>query len=157
MRFILRSFEEIVAGTFMVLMCVATLTNVVARYGFNSPIPWADEFSRYAFIWLVFMGAVICTKHKKHICIDAVVAFLPRRTQLFLHLLADVASLALMLIMIHYGWILASSATQPTSTLDVPTYFVYMVVPLSALLILLHSLKGFWRNVRAAFGRGVQR
>ena len=145
------------AGTFTVLMSVATLTNVVARYGFNSPIPWAEEFSRYAFIWLVFIGAVICTKHRRHICIDAIVTILPRRTRLFFHLLADVATIALMLIMIHYGWILASSATHPTSTLNVPTYFVYMVVPLSALLILLHSLKDFWRNLRAAFGRGVER
>ena len=139
------------------LMSVATLANVVGRYGFNSPIPWAEEFSRYAFIWLVFMGAVICTKHKKHICIDVVVIFLPKRTRLFFHLLADVATLALMLIMVYYGWILAASATHPTSTLNVPTYLVYMVAPLSALLILLHSVKDFWRNLRAAFGRGVER
>ena len=49
-------FEEIVAGMFMVLMSLTTFANVVARYVFNSPIQWAEEFSRYAFIWVVFLG-----------------------------------------------------------------------------------------------------
>ena len=156
LRFTLRYFEEILAGTFLVLMSVATLANVSARYGFNSPIPWAEEFSRYAFIWLVFIGAVLCTKHKRHICIDVVVAFLPRRTQLFFKLLADAAVLVLMIIMLYYGSILAASASHLTSTLRMPTYFVYMVAPLSAFFILLHSVKDFWRNLRNAFGRGAE-
>ena len=56
-RFVLNYFEELVAGLFMVLMSFSTFANVVARYVFNSPIQWAEEFSRYAFIWVVFMGA----------------------------------------------------------------------------------------------------
>jgi TRAP-type C4-dicarboxylate transport system permease small subunit len=156
LRFTLRNFEEILAGTFLVLMSVATLANVSARYGFNSPIPWAEEFSRYAFIWLVFIGAALCTKHKRHICIDVVVVFLPRRTQLFCKLLADAAILALMIILLYYGSILAASASHLTSTLSMPTYFVYMVVPLSAILILVHSAKDFYRNLQNAFGRGKE-
>jgi TRAP-type C4-dicarboxylate transport system permease small subunit len=138
-------------------MTVATLLNVVARYAFNSPIMWAEEVSRYSFIWLVFIGAVVCTKHRRHICIDLVVMFLPGRIRLFAILLADVATVTLMLIMMYYGWILTSSANYRTSTLNMPTYLVYMVVPLSALLILFHSAKEFFVNLRAAFGGGVQR
>lgn len=155
-RTILGNFEEILAGTFMVLMSVATLANVTARYGFNSPIPWAEEFSRYAFIWLVFIGAVVCSKHKRHICIDAIVVFLPRRIQLVFRCLADAAVLALMIILLYYGTILARSATHLTSTLKMPTYFVYMVAPVAALLILLHSVRDVWRGLRDAFGRGVE-
>ena len=71
LRFSVKYFEEILSGTFMVLMSLTTFANVVARYFFNSPIQWAEEFSRYAFIWVVFMGAVVCTKHKRHIGIDS--------------------------------------------------------------------------------------
>ena len=58
------------AGTFLVLMSLATFVNVVFRYVFNSPFQWAEEFSRYAFIWVVFIGAAVSTKHKTHIIID---------------------------------------------------------------------------------------
>jgi TRAP-type C4-dicarboxylate transport system permease small subunit len=154
LRFTLRYFEEIVAGTFLVLMSVATLANVAGRYGFNNPIPWAEEFSRYAFIWLGFIGAVLCTKHKRHICIEVVVVFLPRRVQLFFKCLADAAVLTLMFILLYYGSILAASASHLTSTLRIPTYFVYMVAPLSACLILLRSAMDFYRDLHSAFGIG---
>lgn len=147
---ILGRIEEIVAGTFLVLMCAATLANVVARYVFNAPITWAEEFSRYAFIWLVFTGAVVCTKRGKHICIDALVGVLPRPAQLISRVLVDAATAVVMLIMLYYGGRLTASATQSTSTLMVPTYFVYAVVPISAFLILAHSLRDLWASVRAA-------
>ncbi len=58
-------------------MSLATFGNVVARYFFNSPIEWAEEFSRYAFIWIVFLGAAVCTKHGRHIVIDGLALALP--------------------------------------------------------------------------------
>ncbi len=154
LRFIVRYFEELVAGTFMVLMSLATFTNVLARYLFNNPIPWAEEFSRYAFIWLVFMGAAVATKRKKHIVIETVIVLLPARIQPFFFLLTDVAVFALMAVLVYYGWILSASATQPTSTLKVPQYLVYIVVPLTGVLVLLHSIGDFWRNLRRALAGG---
>jgi len=71
-RFILKNFEEIAAGSFLVLMSAATFGNVILRYVFNSPTQWAEEFSRYAYIWVVFLGAAACSKRKLHIVIDAV-------------------------------------------------------------------------------------
>ena len=42
------------------LSCMATFVfaNVVLRYFFASSITWAEEASRYLFIWLIFMGAI---------------------------------------------------------------------------------------------------
>lgn len=157
LRFILKNLEEVIAGTLLVLMALATLLNVVARYFFNSPVPWADEFSRYAFIWLVFVGAVVCTKQGRHISIDLVVTALPTRVRPIIQILADIATAALMLIIIYYGWILTSSATQPTSTLKVPQYVVYMIVPLSALLILFRTGSDIFRAARASFGAEAKR
>jgi TRAP-type C4-dicarboxylate transport system permease small subunit len=155
-RFFLRNFEEIVVGIFMVLMSLATFSNVVARYIFNSPIQWAEEFSRYAFIWVVFMGAAVCTKRKRHITIDTLVLALPRRMQSYFHVLADLTVLGLMVVIAYYGTILTASATQTTATLKVPQYIVYTVVPVSAVLIFLHSLGDFQRHLRSAL-RGGER
>jgi len=142
-RFSVKYFEEILSGTFMVLMFLATFANVVARYIFNSPILWAEEFSRYAFIWVVFLGAVVCTKHKRHIGIDSVVKALPSHVQLWVNLAADLLTLALMVIIIWYGGILTWRATQITATLNVPQYVVYIVVPASGILGFLYCLGDF--------------
>jgi TRAP-type C4-dicarboxylate transport system permease small subunit len=153
-RFFLRNFEEIVAGIFMVLMSLATFANVVARYIFNNPIQWAEEFSRYAFIWVVFMGAAVCTKRKRHIAIESLVLALPRRMHCFFHVMVDLFALGLMAVIVYYGLILTASATQTTATLKVPQYIVYIVVPVSAALIFLHSLRDFQRHLRSALRGG---
>jgi TRAP-type C4-dicarboxylate transport system permease small subunit len=154
-RFSVKNFEEILSGTFMVLMFLATFTNVLARYFLNSSIQWAEEFSRYAFIWIVFLGAVVCTKHKRHIGIDSVVKILPAPVQPWVNLAADLLTSALMVIIIWYGGLLTRNATQMTATLNVPQYIIYMVVPASGALGFLYSLSDFRRHLREAL-RGRQ-
>jgi TRAP-type C4-dicarboxylate transport system permease small subunit len=147
-RFSVKYFEEILSGTCMTLMFIATFANVVARYFFNQPIMWAEEFSRYAFIWVVFLGAVICTKRKRHIAIESLVQIMPREVQPFFHLSVDLLIMSLMAVIFYYGWLLTFSATQITATLNVPQYVVYFVVPVSAGLIFLYSLGDLRHHLR---------
>lgn len=148
LRFVLKRFEEIAAGTFLVLMSVATFGNVVLRYAFNSPIQWAEEFSRYAFIWVVFLGAAACSKRKTHIAIDAITTMLPPRVQTLCAVLVETVVLVLMGAITYYGYTLCTMATQATSTLKIPQYAVYAVVPFSAALIFFHTLGGLWGSLR---------
>jgi TRAP-type C4-dicarboxylate transport system permease small subunit len=150
-------FEEIAAGTLLVLMSLATFANVVARYFFNHPLEWAEEFSRYTFIWVVFLGAAVCSKEGRHIVIDGFVLALPARVRAILQAVVDAMVLGLMAILVYYGWILTTFTTQPTSTLKVPLSVVYVVVPLSALLIGLRSLEDFTRHLRSAVRGGGSR
>ncbi len=149
-RFSVKYFEEVLSGIFMVLMFLATFSNVVARYVFNSPIQWAEEFSRYAFIWVVFLGAVVCTKQKRHIGIDSLVKSLPGPVQPWVNLAADILTLALMVIIIWYGGILTWRATQITATLKVPQYVIYLVVPCSGVLGSIYSLGDLRNHLREA-------
>lgn len=153
LRFVGRYLEELVACVCLVLMCLAAFANVVARYAANSPITWAEELARYAFIWLVFVGAAVCTKRNSHIAVDVVVAALPKLGQPYCRLLADFGTATLMVILIWYGTILAKAATQPTSTLGIPTYIIYAIVPICALSILLRTLIKLARDVRAVRAR----
>ncbi len=153
LRFAGRFFEEIVAGAFMVVMAAATFTNVLARYFFNSPIQWAEELARYSFIWVVFMGAVVCTKRKRHIAIDILLQMLPARSAAWTRLLVDCCTLGIAGVLAYYGWKLTAAATQITATLQVPHYVIYIVVPASAALIILHTLGDLLGNLRAAMRR----
>lgn len=153
LRFVCKNFEEVAAGTFLVLMSVATFGNVVLRYVFNSPIQWAEEFSRYAFIWVVFLGAAACSKRKMHIVIDAVPALLPPRARTLCSLVVETVILVLMGAIAHYGYTLCTMATQATSTLKIPQYAVYAVVPFSAALIFFHTLGELRDSLRGLMAR----
>jgi TRAP-type C4-dicarboxylate transport system permease small subunit len=61
----------------LVAMVIMVFGNVVLRYGFNSGITVSDEMSRYCFIWLTYIGAMIAMREKGHLGVDTLVRHLP--------------------------------------------------------------------------------
>lgn len=59
-------------------MVVMVFGNVVLRYGFDSGLVMSEELSRFAFIWLVFVGAVVAMHEGAHLGVDSLVKALPR-------------------------------------------------------------------------------
>ncbi len=81
-----RVFTSLIDGAFklmeifivlcMVAMVVMVFGNVVLRYGFNSGIDISDEMSRYCFIWLTYVGAMVAMREKGHLGVDSMVKHL---------------------------------------------------------------------------------
>ena len=57
----------------LALMVVLVFGNVILRYGFNSGITVSDEMSRYCFIWLTYIGAMVAMREKGHLGVDTLV------------------------------------------------------------------------------------
>ena len=57
----------------MAAMVLMVFGNVVLRYGFNSGITFSEELSRWAFVWMIFLGAVIAIKENGHLGTDMLV------------------------------------------------------------------------------------
>ncbi|MDS9472472.1 TRAP transporter small permease [Sporosarcina pasteurii] len=62
----------------VVAMSLLVFSNVVSRYIFDSSIPWANEMSRFFFVWLVFFGAIEALKSNEHMAVDLLVGKLPK-------------------------------------------------------------------------------
>ncbi len=58
-------------------MVVLVFGNVVLRYGFDSSIDMSDEVSRWLFVWVTFLGAVVALQGHEHLGMDMVVDRLP--------------------------------------------------------------------------------
>ena len=63
----------------MVAMVVMVFGNVVLRYGFNSGITLSDEMSRYCFIWLTYIGAMVAMRDGAHLGVDTLIRKLSLR------------------------------------------------------------------------------
>src|SRR6476469_8973047 len=61
----------------LALMVVMVFGNVVLRYGFNSGITVSEELSRWLFVWLTFLGAIVAMRDGAHLGMDSVVSRLP--------------------------------------------------------------------------------
>jgi TRAP-type C4-dicarboxylate transport system permease small subunit len=67
---------ELLIVACMVAMVIMVFGNVVLRYGFNSGIDVSDEMSRYCFVWLTYIGAMVAMREKGHLGVDTLVKHL---------------------------------------------------------------------------------
>ena len=68
---------EILIAAFLAVMVVMVFGNVVLRYAFNSGIIASEEVSRWLFLWVTFLGAVVALKEHGHLGTDALISRLP--------------------------------------------------------------------------------
>ncbi|MGH6625901.1 MAG: TRAP transporter small permease [Burkholderiaceae bacterium] len=57
----------------LALMVVLVFGNVLLRYGFNSGITVSEELSRWLFVWMTFLGAIVALKDRDHLGTDMLI------------------------------------------------------------------------------------
>ena len=133
----------------MIAACLAAMVvlvfgNVVLRYGFNSGIAVSEELSRWLFVWLTFLGAVIGLREHAHLGSDMLVGRLgPRGKRACL-----VVAYALMLLVCAMLWSGSLEQTKINWDVTAPSsgasmawfYSVGLVFSASAALVLLADL-----------------
>lgn len=78
---------NVVIALCLAVMVVLVFGNVVMRYGFNSGITLSEELSRWLFVWMTFMGAIVALREHGHLGTDMLVGKLsPRGKKLCLGL-----------------------------------------------------------------------
>lgn len=81
---LINTYSRLLGGLMVVslaLMVVMVFGNVVMRYAFNSGITLSEELSRWLFVWMTFMGAVVALNERGHLGTDSLIARLPRLGQ----------------------------------------------------------------------------
>jgi TRAP-type C4-dicarboxylate transport system permease small subunit len=73
---------EAVLAMLLLAMVLMVFGNVVLRYVFNSGIVVSEELSRFCFVWLTFIGAIVAVRDNAHLGMDNVVVKLSRRGKL---------------------------------------------------------------------------
>jgi TRAP-type C4-dicarboxylate transport system permease small subunit len=91
----------------LALMVVMVFGNVVLRYGFNSGITMSEELSRWLFVWMTFLGAVVAMRRHAHLGTDSLVARLPLAGK-------KACFVAAHLLMLAMCWLMAQGAWQQT-------------------------------------------
>lgn len=142
-----RLIEIAIAG-FLAVMVVMVFGNVVLRYAFNSGIVVSEELSRWLFLWVTFLGAIVALKEGAHLGSDFVVSRLPVLGK-------KVCLVVGHLLMLYATWLLFSGAlAQARINLNVEApvtgasmAFVYGTGVVFALFAMLLLLRDLWRTV----------
>jgi len=128
----------------MVAMIVLVFGNVVLRYAFNSGISVSEELSRWFFVWMIFLGALVALKDRAHLGMDSLVKRLPPAGKRICLVIGH-------LLMLYICWLIFSGSWQqavinldvvaPASGLSMALFYgAGLVFGASAALILLYEL-----------------
>ena len=71
-----RLIDLLLAGL-LAVMVLLVFGNVVLRYALNSGITVSEEVSRWLFVWMTFLGAIVALKDRAHLGTDMLVSRLP--------------------------------------------------------------------------------
>jgi TRAP-type C4-dicarboxylate transport system permease small subunit len=101
-----RLLDALIAAA-LAFMVVLVFGNVVLRYGFNSGITVSEEVSRWLFVWLTFLGAVVALKEHGHLGSDMLVSRLPRTGKRICLVLGQ-------LLMLYVTWLIFKGSLDQT-------------------------------------------
>jgi TRAP-type C4-dicarboxylate transport system permease small subunit len=68
---------EFMVVAMLFAMVVMVFGNVLMRYVFDTGITVSEEMSRYCFIWLTYLGAMVAMREGGHLGMDTLVKVLP--------------------------------------------------------------------------------
>jgi TRAP-type transport system small permease protein len=133
----------------MVAMVVMVFGNVLLRYTMNSGITVSDEMSRYCFIWLTYIGAMVAMHEHGHLGVDTLIKRLPvmgKKACLFLSESVMLFCNVLFFMGTYEMHELQSSNVSPV--VGISMIWIYGIGYVTSVVMAIFNLHVLWRLVR---------
>ncbi len=130
--------------TLMTAMVLNVLWQVITRFIFINPSTFTDELARYLLIWLGLLGASYVTGKQRHLSIDFFYSKINPQKKKYMQIIIQMLVLFFALIVMVIGGLNLVFQTfylkQISASLQINLGFVYLVLPISGLLIIFYSV-----------------
>lgn len=135
-----------VLGTAMivlfVLMTVIGTYQIVTRYCFNRPSTVSEELLTYSFTWMALLASAYVFGKRDHMRMGFLADQITGPARKILEMASDIMTFLLAGVVMLYGGSSITKLTmiQKTASLQVPMAYIYVMVPISGLLIMIFSV-----------------
>jgi len=134
--------SQAVVACLVGMMVTLVFAQVIFRYALVSPIFWADELSRYLFVWIAFVGASVAMGGRIHYGFDYVMEKCPFSIRRAVGLLMTLLAVGFFLLCLIAGfeavWVVS---VQKSPSLQISMGWVYAALPVGSVLMLLHLVE----------------
>lgn len=129
-----RKFLDVLIILIFIMMFGIVTINVVARYVFNSPFPWAGELARYSFISIIYLGAILAFKDKGHIGLDLIIEYFPEKLKRFIEAVSKILVGIFLVVFIYVGIKMAiNNLNVKSSAMLIPMAIPYLALPVGGI------------------------
>ena len=148
-----KTIDKILANALVIIMAVMVLNvlwQVFSRFLLGSPSSFTDELARYLLIWIGILGAAYVSGQNLHVAIDVLPKRFSEKTQRVLRLVVSwlIISFSLCALVIGGSRLVyvVHVLDQNSPALQVPLSLVYLVIPISGVLIIYYKISDLLKN-----------
>jgi len=163
----LRKFEKVYNFVYAVFMLICKLLLVadilitswivLARYIKVIPAPnWGEELILTLMSYMAVLSAALAIKRNAHIRMTAFDRYLPEKMIITLDLIADLAVLALAVVMLTTGWSYATGLGAKGTFISMPwlsKFWQYFPIPLAGLAMIFFEIERIVLDIERYFIR----
>ncbi|MBN2567987.1 MAG: TRAP transporter small permease [Deltaproteobacteria bacterium] len=145
------NFEKYFCAFIMSIMVICLGAQVFFRFVLDAALTWSEEMSRFAFVWVIYLGASMAAMERSHIRVTVPQLLLPSQYRHYATMFADFIWLVFNLFFAYQGVLqvkhmLAYTFISPAMRWN--TAFVYMIIPIGFFFMSFRIVQGYWRDYK---------
>lgn len=150
LRNLVNQIEEAIMSLILVAMTLLVFVQVVARFGFDTGIDWAQEATLLLSGWFVILGASYGVKAGAHIGVDVFVKMLPSKAHRAATVVAVLACLLYCVLFLIGSWDYVMKMRMIGIELEdipVPKWIASSVLIIGFVLLIIRFLQLGWKVI----------
>ena len=141
----LDNFDKYIAIITLSTTIILLGVQVFSRYVFKIPIAWAEEISRFTFVWAVYMGVSMAARSNEHIRVVAHFKLLfPDKISKIIIIIGDIITLIFSVILTIFGVKVLFSLIEFPFTAPVTgisMVWIYTIIPIAFLSLAIRTIQ----------------
>lgn len=143
-------FEEAILVLLLASISSVMMAQIFARTFFNS-MTWPEEFSRYCYIWTVFLSLSYTIKKRNMLKVGIVMDLLPQKVRRTIEILVNVIMLVLFVILFRYAIVYTNKiwvTGQFSPAMNIPMWIMYLSTVIGFGLSSIRMVQEIVNNIR---------
>lgn len=140
------TFTALVGACAMLVVAAALgVFQILTRFVLEQPAEWTEVLIRFSLIWMVFLGIPLAFRQGAMVSVDVLYRWSPPRLRRVLDAVVAIAALALIAVIVWWGWDYAQrGGVQTMAGLEsLSMFWAYLAMPVGGLFCVF-GIVGNW-------------
>ena len=137
----IRRITDVFVIALFVLVVIVVSSQVFSRFVVHLSIRWADELSRFAFVWLIYIGGAVTIRDGRNVCFDLILDSCKGKRWKAMFTIVTGVSLLFLVLMIYFGLLVCKAEiTEMSPIMRWPMSVVCSCIPIGGVLMILEEI-----------------
>lgn len=151
---LLRKAAQTLGGLMFLGLFGVFLVQIMARFGFNRPLPWTDELAVVLYLWVILWASAFMVPEREHVVFDLLWNSASLRVRRVMRIAGHLMIGGLAAVAIPASWdYVHFMGREGTPVLGLSFEWVFLPFVFLLLALVWRSLLGLWRTWR---GQGLE-